>query len=285
MRLAIKLYVLTCVLLLTMATPSFAQGSEAPRVPPEFLERVRRLEGDTLTVCVNSESLLAEFEKDVVVAIADALLLDIELIEVRGVRAPPVLDYSFAMNESELFLLLNNTCQAMTGFLMSSSNFASWLTITRPYVEFGFVFATTQPGVESLAEVAPGSRVGTKMASTADLAFIDQVNSLPQQQQWKRVPYPNNRYLIDRLLEGELDVILIWEPGLTVGVGSVPGAADMRVIAPNPVRLPTQRFGIVMLERDSFLRSAIDTAIGSVVDDGTIARLLTEHGIPGSAGR
>lgn len=257
-----------------------------PNVPPEFLDFTRRLQGDSLVVCVNSESILAPFEIDLARAIGDALLVAVEINQVVGYHAPPILDYRFPVNEEELFVLLYNDCQMMTGFLLSESRFADWLTISTPYLEMGFVIATGVANPASaLADLAPGSRIGTKVISAADLAFTNINLNLAEALRWRRIPYPDNQMLIEKLHGGEVDAILVWEAGLMAGTNNDLDSAGFQVIASHPLVLPTQRFGAVLLDRDAFLRHAVDEAIRALAQDGTIDQLLRLHGLPGAAPR
>ncbi len=253
-------------------------------MPDEWLDRTNRMQGDKISVCINTESLMAPFELDLWRAITGALLIELEVREIHGRRAQPILDYSLSLSETELYQVLFNGCQALGGFLFSTSQFPNWLTITRPYAIMGFVAATTSPTAATLGDFGSDARIGTKMGSSADLAFIDQAGSRPEQRRFRRVPYPNNQLLIDRLQEGELEAMIIWEPGLAQWSAANPGS-DIRIIPADPVRLPRQQFGIVLLQRESFLRSALDDAIVALTQDGTIDRLLAEHGLPGQAPR
>lgn len=257
----------------------------APQIPDDWLDRTNRMRGDSVRVCVNYESLMAPFERDLWGAIADALLLDLEILEMRGLRAQPLLDYTLSLSDTDLYQLLTNDCQALGGFLLSTSQFPAWLTITRPYVEMGFAVATTSPTFATLGEFGSDARIGTKMGTSADIAFIDQAGAQPEQRRFRRVPYPNNLLLVDRLVSGDLEAIIIWEPGLFQWLAGAGASSAVRVIAPDPVRLPIQRFGIVMLQREAFLRSAIDEAISALVGDGTIDRLLAQHDLQGHTPR
>ncbi len=272
-------------LLLVPSVGQAQQNVNPPRVPPEFLENVRRLEGDRLRVCISSEGVLAPFERDLAHELAAALLLDVHVFEIPAVRAPPILDYRFAANRTELFTLLNNTCQVMLGFLLSTSSFGDWMTVTRPYLTMGFTFATTDPNVTRLGDLPPGTRIGSRISSTADIRFADFNLARPTAQQWRRIPYPNNQLIIDRLIEGELDAILIWEAGLLAGLDGDPEAAGVFRIAPAPFTPPAQLFGAVMLSRDTFLRTVLDQAIELLVDEGVIDELLADHGLPGRGAR
>lgn len=260
-------------------------GAGVPQVQPEFVEQFRRTAGDTITVCVNSESLLSGFEMDVARAVGQALLLNVEIVEFRGVRAPPVLDYTLGVNQSELFVLLNNDCHALAGFLLSETREVPWLTVSRPYAALSFAFATRLPNVRSLTDLPPGASVGTRIGSSADIAFAQYLESLPVERRLRRVPYPNNRLLLDRLESGEVDAILIWEPALHFGLAGGPTDNGLTVLDPGPVRLPEQRFGFALLSRESFLRSALDEALNLLIAEGVIDGLLGSHAIPGRAAR
>lgn len=265
---------------------ALAQGDLGrPAVPPDFLDPIRRLDGDTLRVCINTEGVLAGFEADLARRIGEALLLDVEIVEVAGLRAPPILDYRFPVNEGELYILLSNRCPMMMGFLLSESRVVDWLTISRPYVEMGFVFAVKEEDPAStLAEIPPGARIGTRQSSSADLSFVTYNSALPEASRWRRIPYPNHLFLLERLLEEELDAILIWEAGLRSALAQ--GMfAGIRTIGAAPMSLPTQRFGAVFLQSDAFMRQAVDAAIALLAADGSVENLLQEHGLPGTSPR
>lgn len=276
---------LALIATLVCASASAQVDVGTPQVPDDWLDRTNRMRGDSLTVCINTESLMATFERDLWQAIADALLLDLEVRDIRGRRAQPILDYSLSLSDTELYQVLYNGCQALGGFLLSTSQFPTWMTITRPYLEMRFVVATTTESVAKLGDFTPDDKVGTRMGTAADLAFIDQAGTQPDQRRFRRVPYPNNQLIIDRLQDGELDAIIIWEPGLAQWLAGQGDATSIRVIASDPIRLPTQSFGIVLLQRESFLRSVLDDAIAVLSADGTIDRLLAAHGLPGQPPR
>jgi polar amino acid transport system substrate-binding protein len=276
--------ILTVCLVLSPSAIS-QQNINQPRVPPEFLEQVRRLAGDTIRICISREGVLADFERDLAMAIGDTLLLEAQVVEVPSFRAPPILDYRFAANRTELFTILHNACEAMLGYLMAGDQFGDWATVTRPYLTMGFTFATTLPNVQGLGDLPAGSRIGTRMVSGGDLRFTDFNISRPEAQRWRRIPYPNNQLIIDRLLEGELDAILIWEAGLMAAFDGDPEAAGIRRIRPDPFVPPAQLFGAVLLSRDTFLRAALDEAFKALVESGFVDVLLAKHNLPGSGAR
>jgi len=252
-----------------------------PNPPSEFLDMRRRLDGDTLRVCVATDSLVAPFDRELIREIGAALLIDMQIVEVPSIRSRPILDFRVALSQTELFAALNNDCQVFSGFLLSTSRFADWLTITRPYLETRSVFATTDPKLTRLADMVPGSRVGTRMGANVDIRFLDLNDNRSTSQRWRRVPYPNNQLLIDRLREGELDAVLMWEPGLVIGLDGDPSAHAVYVGQTTPVVVENQSFGLILLQRDGFVRVALDAAIAELVADGTIDRLLAETGFPG----
>lgn len=253
-----------------------------PNPPTEFLESGRRLDGDTLRVCIGSDSLMAPMDRAVAREIGDVLLLDVQLVEIPSLRSRPILDFRITLSQTELFAALTNECQAFAGYLLSTSRFADWLTITRPYVETRSVFASTDPALDRLAAMPSGARIGTRIGANVDIRFLDLNDGRPQAQRWRRVPYPNNQLLLDRLREGELDAVLMWEPALVLGLDGAPEQHGVFTGATSPVVIENQSFGLILLQRDGFVRVALDEAIGELTRDGTMERLLRETGIPGA---
>ncbi len=275
---------LLVALLLTM--PAFAQLNLNPPNPPsEFLDARRQLDGDTLRVCISADSILAPIDRAVARAIGDALLIEIELFELESIRNPPVLDHRMSLSQTELFTLLNNECQAYAGFVLSSRGIADWLTITRPYLSTRSVFASADPEIASLGDVPADAKVGTRIGANVDIRFLDYNLGLPEDQRWRRVPYPNYQFLLDRLREGELDAILLWEPSLYVGLDGDPEAEGVHPGSPSPVTVDEQGFGLILPQRDGFLRTVLDDAIAFLAEDGTLQEIIDASGIPGSVPR
>lgn len=256
-----------------------------PNPPTQFLDPSRQLDGDTLRVCISTDSLLAPVDRAVARAIGDALLIDIELFEIASIRNPPVLDHRVALSQTELFTLLNNECQAYAGFVLATTGLADWMTVTRPYLTTRSVFASTDSDVTSLGEMTSGAKIGTRIGANVDIRFLDLNASRPEADRWRRVPYPNYQFLLDRLREGELDAILLWEPALFVGLDGEPEAEGVHPGSTSPVVVDDQGFGMILNQRDSFLRTTIDEAIAFLAEDGTLQEIIDGTGIPGSAPR
>jgi polar amino acid transport system substrate-binding protein len=252
-----------------------------PNPPSEFLDARRQLAGDALRVCISSDSLLAPLDRAVALAIGEVLLVDVTLVEIPTLRNLPVLDHRVTLSQTELFTVMNNECPVFAGFLLSTSGFADWLTITRPYLQTRSVFATTDPTITALDAMPAGARIGTRIGANVDIRFLDLNQGRTEATRWRRVPYPNNGFLVDRLREGELDAILLWEPALVVGLDGDPRAAGVYPGATSPVVVDDQSFGFILLQRDGFVRGALDEAIAVLAEDGTLERLMASTGIPG----
>lgn len=255
-------------------------------IPPEFLDdRGRRLEGDRIRFCLNSESTLREFERAVGQALADALFLEAEFTEITATRPTPAYDYRFPVDQQQLFILLTNECVAFLGFVLSTRDYPSWLSLTRPYLQTRFVFATLDdaPSLEQLSRADP---IGTRMLNAADLRFVSYNDNLPSDRKFRRVPYQSNESVMTYLLNGTLGAALIWEPGLRRALSEqdVP-EGKVRVLQANRFTPPDVMFGIALRERDAFLRSSLDEGIVFLVEQGIIAELIEEHGLAGSAPR
>jgi polar amino acid transport system substrate-binding protein len=273
-------------LLLLVGTPALAQLNLNPPNPPtQFLDARRQLDGDTLRICISADSILAPIDRAVARAIGDALLLDVELFELESIRNPPVLDHRMSLSQTELFTLLNNECQAYAGFVLSTSGITEWMTITRPYLSTRSVFASADPEVGSLGDVPVDAKIGTRIGANVDIRFLDYNLGLPEDRRWRRVPYPNYQFLLDRLREGELDAILLWEPSLYVGLDGDPAAEGVYPGSPDPVTVDEQGFGLILHQRDAFLRTALDEAIAFLAEDGTLQEIIDASGIPGSVPR
>jgi polar amino acid transport system substrate-binding protein len=268
--------------LLLVASSATAQMNFNPPNPPsEFLDARRQLAGDALRVCISSDSLLAPLDRAVALAIGEVLLVDVTLVEIPTLRNLPVLDHRVTLSQTELFTVMNNECPVFAGFLLSTSGFADWLTITRPYLQTRSVFATTDPAITALDAMPAGARIGTRIGANVDIRFLDLNQGRTEATRWRRVPYPNNGFLVDRLREGELDAILLWEPALVVGLDGDPRAAGVYPGATSPVVVEDQSFGFILLQRDGFVRGALDEAIAVLAEDGTLERLMASTGIPG----
>jgi polar amino acid transport system substrate-binding protein len=63
-----------------------------------------------------------------------------------------------------------------------------------------------------------------------------------------------------------------------------PKADGLLTIPLDPLPAINVSVGDLVSSRDSYLRTQLDNAIGSLIADGTIAKLMQEHGYSGTPG-
>jgi ABC-type amino acid transport substrate-binding protein len=106
------------------------------------------------------------------------------------------------------------------------------------------------------------------------------LRSLPESERWRRAPYPWDKLVIDRLLDGTLDTAVIWQPALDA-TDHDPEGAGIRIIDSAPFTPPVLNFGIALRDRNRLIRTMLDQAIVRLIEDGTIARVLEQSDLPG----
>lgn len=271
----LRLFATTLALLFT--TTAFAQTSG---IPPEEMNNTRRLAGDQINVCFDVTSLGRPFDEDVARAIADALFLQINIVE--GFGGFPLNGDGFL---DELTLAMNNTCDVFMGVTVSANSpFSEAFALTRPYATIPFVFAVADPDWQSLGDIPKDLRLGTAMASMGELNYIGWAQQQPDGQSWVRYPYADPSKMTTRVLDGTIAGMILWQPVLARLLAERPDASALRVIDSAPVPETAISVGALVSSRNGFLRSQMDQAIDALVADGTIAALLEKHGYQGQAG-
>ncbi len=146
------------------------------------------------------------------------------------------------------------------------------------------MLAVSNPNYRRLEDIPTDKAIGTRFISAADLRLVSYLQSLPENQRIQRYPFFNNQILAEKLLDGTVEGILIWEPALQPALEGKPRAASVRVISPGNFQPPVIQFGMALRAKDTYMRTLLDQAIDSLVKDGTIDRLMEQYDIPGKAG-
>lgn len=277
-------YLLLSALAVTTFTAAAQAQQESIGVPYDIVQSTRQFEGSQLTFCLNVHSAFADFDRAVASSLAEALLLEPAFYEVDPPRTVAPLDYAMPLTMQEVFVFLNEECDAFIGWALSPTGHRDWLTVTRPYYETTTVLATTNVDIDSLGEVPREETIGIRMFSNANFAFTAYRESLPGDETWEHVaPYPYDEIMVQRLQDGTLEVAFIWNVALMLATDHDPEAVGIRVISSEPLTLPIIDFGIALRSADSYVRTLLDDAITALVDDGTITELLEQYGLPGAA--
>jgi hypothetical protein len=185
----------------------------------------------------------------------------------------------------DLYVLLADHCDAYLGLTFAAESLDDWLTTTRPYAGFRHVLVTTDPDAQRLTDLTRGGFIGSQMLSQADRALIGFLRTLPVDRSWRRLPYGDIDLMLRRVLDGTLEAMLIWEPAWRLLLEREPAAADLRVIATDPLGEVTGQVSIGLMLQNVFLRQALDEAIGALLADGSIAHLIEASGVPAFPGR
>jgi len=263
-----------------LVTAIAAGAQEAPPVPEDLLD-FRRSTGDEIRFCINMSSALAEFDQRLAQTIADALLVDAAFFHlVTIVPPPPPYDYRIVADEPEFFIAVHNECDAFMGYPLPQQTVPEWLAVSRPYYLTQTVLAVVDGGYQSLEDIPEGSRLGGRIASRGYVRLGSYLRALSSDR-WNRAPYPNNGVLLERLREGTIEGAVIWEPALYLAGGGDPSTLGLHT-ATLPFDIAPIALGIAVKTDDQFLRELLDLAISSLIADGVLADLLSEHGLPAS---
>jgi len=260
-------------MLFANAKLAFAQFED---MPPRDVYRERgRTRESQMALCINSAGMMASFEKAVGEQIASRLLLTPKVIEVKTWHPTEPLDYRLPLLFEEVYIEFAERCDGFMGFTLAQG-YPSWLIITRPYLSTRMVLAATSPEIRNLADIPVTRPIGTRMLSVVDNQLIVYLQSLPEKSRWQRLPYFNNKLLLDRLLDRTVAAAFVWEPALYRATSGDPDSKGIHVIPP-PFELAETEFGIALRSNDAYLATTLGQAIDSLRSDGTINQLLVEH--------
>jgi ABC-type amino acid transport substrate-binding protein len=268
---------LLCVL--AAALPTLAETA----IPPSQFNNSRPLRGDRIRFCVDDFTIGARFDRAVAKAIADSLLLEADFVP-----APSGFPLDGGGYLDELELVMSNECEVLVGISiapgMATSAFPDWATVTRPYAQVPFVLVARDPAYSSLADIPQGKALGGMMGSLGLSSIVTYNQQRPAEQRVRYLPYGDADLMLTRLLDGSLAAMIIWQPQLARITKGDPAALGLRQISVAPMKQVATGVGNLVSSRDSYLRASIDGAIGQLVADGTIARLMKEHGYEGTPG-
>jgi polar amino acid transport system substrate-binding protein len=252
---------------------AFAQFED---IPPRDVYRERgRTRGNQIALCVNSAAMMASFDKAVGEQIASRLLLTPNVIEIKTWHPTEPLDYRLPLSFEEIYIEFAERCDGFMGFTLAQG-YPSWLVITRPYLSTRMVLVATSPEFRRLADIPVNRPLGTRMLGVVDNQLITYLQSLPEKSRWQRLPYFNNKMLLDRLLDHTVAAAFVWEPALYRATGGDPESQGIHVI-PAPFELAETELGIGLRSNDAYLATTLGQAIDSLRSDGTIDQLLVEH--------
>lgn len=265
---------------LALAVPAatlVAQEAEFDDVPfaPGQWNIGRRLDESQLRYCIDRR----DPDWEVAGAIADAIAAGLLLEPVRYVVESEIVREDI----TKVYGRMLEHCDMYMGFKLIPEGYASWITLTRAYYDTQYVFVTADPDLRSLADLPPGRPIGATVGTTAHIRLVSYLKALPAEKRWPAFPAGTDEQALESLLNGSVDVALVWAPSLWARQQADPAYAKLRTIDPNPLPATTLGVGAVVLADQKFLRSAVDEAIAALSADGTLAGILEDYAFPATA--
>lgn len=271
------------LLALTLAVSALSAAAVSAE-EPEFYDRPfapgqwtigRRLDESQLRYCVDRR----DPDWEVAAAIADAIAFGLLLEPTRH-----VVESKIVMQDiTKVYAILLEHCDVHMGFKLIPGGYSDWATLTRAYYEARYVFVTADPDLRTLADLAPARPIGTTLGTMAHLRLVSYLAALPREDRWPTYPMGTNDRALDSLLDGTVDVALVWAPSLWARRRGDADDSPLRVIDPDPLPPTTLGVGALLLSDEVFLRAAIDEAIAALRADGTIAAILEQYAFPATA--
>jgi polar amino acid transport system substrate-binding protein len=255
-------------LIFAIGTAPLHAQTPVPYVPNE--ETLGRMPDDfTLSYCIDPRDPGWEVDQDIAAAIAGALLVE----PAEHVVENPAVREDF----DTLYRRLRTDCSLYFGFKLLPGVYPDWLTVTRPYYDVGYVLVVKNPDWTTLADIPPDQAIGPTIGTSIDFRLIQYLNSL-NTAHWKRFPQATDESALEALARGEIGAALVWGPSYDALAKAHPEFAGFRTIGLDPLPPSDVPVGAVLLSDEAFLRSSVDQAIASLVADGTIGKILAEHG-------
>lgn len=270
--------------LVSLVLAAVLLAAAASAQEPEFFDRPytqnqwtygRRLDEAQLRYCVDRRDPDWEVAGAIADAIAQGLLLQPQRY---------VVETDIVLEDiTNVYEVLLKHCDMHMGFKLIPQGYPAWVTITRPYYESQYVFVAIDPEIGSLADLSAARSIGARMGSQAHLRLVSYLSALPRADRWRAYPMGTDDLALRSLVDGTVDVALVWAPNLWAWQRRNPADADLRVIDPKPLPPTVLGVGALMLSDETFLRTAVDEAIAALTADGTIGGILEEYGFPATA--
>lgn len=251
--------------------------AQAPLLPPQwFPSRAPSVAGQAIPVCIDGREPGHEVDREIALAVADALLLQVALVDVgRSIVVEPEFD--------DLYVDLVDRCTVYAGFKLYPATYPQWLAFTRPFYEARFVVLARADGVARLSDLPPGSAIGVAQGTLGDVRFLTHNLAKPVSERWRRIPLGAPRANLEALADGRVDAVVVWEPWWWSLRREDASFADFRVADAPVVSEPWIGVGGALTADRTFARSQFDLALEALTADGTIEGILDAAGFPGRA--
>ena len=127
--------------------------------------------------------------------------------------------------------------------------------------------------------------IGSSLGTTADLKLIQYLSTLKPNQRWTRFPMGSDEVALKAAVEGKVAAALIWGPSFWKLQSSNAAFKTLKPITARQLGNLSIAVGGAMRSDDSFLRTNVDKAIGTMARNGTLEKILTRFKFPAKAGK
>jgi len=235
----------------------------------------RRVDESKLRYCIDRRNPDWELAAEIVEAVAGALLLKPQRYDVES---------DFIIEDiTRIYAIMLEHCDIHMGFKLTPGGYDNWITLTRSYYHSEYVFVTADPNLLTLANLAPTRAIGPKIGTSAHIRLVSYIKALPTEDRWPIYPMGTSDLILKSILNGTIDVGLVWAPTFWAKHRQNPAYAEIHVIDPSPLPPTTLGVGALLLADKIFLRTAFDEAITALIEDGTITTILEKFNFPATA--
>jgi len=262
------------LLSLVLAATSSAQEAEFNEVPfaDGQWEIGRRMDESKFRYCVDSR----DPEWEVAAAVADAIAAGLLLEPQRYLVDSEIVQEDI----TKVYARMLEHCNVHMGFKLIPEGYANWISLTRAYYEAQYIFVAENPDLRRLGDLPPGGKIGATIGTSAHIRLVSYLTAMPAEQRWPAFPYGNNDLALESLLNGAVDVALVWAPSFWAKQRQDPAYSKLHAIVSDPLPSTTLSVGAIVLSDEQFLRSAIDQAITSLSADGTLSQIYESFDFP-----
>jgi polar amino acid transport system substrate-binding protein len=274
----VRTAIASAVLATSIATAALAQQNDVPQISRDLYQDRLRQEGDSVTICINPDAMLADFDTEVAQAIGDALLININFDYVKPKLKTLPFDYRLPFSTDQLFVLMAEECDGFMGFTLTPAGYPTWMRVTQAYLDTRMVLVVADPTIDTLDELPRDQPIGARSLSAADNQLLIYLNARPEADRWPRHAFFDHTQVMAKLKAGEIGAALLWEPAWKRAALEDPAIAAFKEI---PLPFPTVpvSFGIVTRTVDSYLLINFDDAIEALKTDGVLDEIAQAHGL------
>ncbi len=162
------------------------------------------------------------------------------------------------------------------GYRLVPNDLPQWLTVSRPYYQSQVAVFTADAADRAFADIAPGDGIGARMGGTGHRELRMYLDALPPERRPRQIPYPDNKLLLDRLADGTLQAVLIWELAPYFATGGALQRLHIAARFAPPFPTPPLQFSVAVLKQNAFIRTMIDEAISGLETTGALAAIARD---------